>query len=146
MRSAVGEVVGLLVHCCGLEELCVREANMGQGGQEDGSDEEGGGSGEGEEEGLGDGDGLRQGSDGHSGYGRSTGGLSDGENEEPGEGLGGVVGRMRELALVGRKRTDALRHGKRAKAEMRSAFRSVLAVVEQSQVRNGGRGQKWERG
>jgi plasmid stability protein len=42
---------------------------------------------------------------------------------------------MRELAVGGQKRVDVLRHGKRAKAEMRSAFRSVLAVVEQSQVR-----------
>uniref|UniRef100_A0A7S3QK82 Interferon-related developmental regulator N-terminal domain-containing protein n=1 Tax=Dunaliella tertiolecta TaxID=3047 RepID=A0A7S3QK82_DUNTE len=132
VRGAVGEAVGLLVHCCGLGELCTREANgqgsIGESDQE--ADVE-------EDEGLDD---NGAGTEGVQGDGHVCGGdkkiasSEEEEREEDMQGLGGVVGRMRELAVVGKKRTDTLRHGRRAKAEMRSAFRSVLAVVEHSQV------------
>lgn len=139
VRSAVGETVGLVVHCCGLGELCVREANGG------GSYDEGGES-EGECEGEFDGEGEREEGNGLQ-EDRESGLQGDGENvsheqgstEQGGansaDGLGGIVGRMRELACAGKKRTDDLRHSRRDKAEMRAAFRSVLEVVEQSQVR-----------
>ncbi|KAF5829468.1 interferon-related developmental regulator-domain-containing protein [Dunaliella salina] len=133
VRNAVGEAVGTLVHCCGLGELCTREAN-GQGETGD-SDLEADGE---EEEGLEDHDVEAEGVQGNrhtceEGRRGASSGVEEGE-EGVQQGLGGVVGRMRELAAVGKKRTDALRHGRRAKAEMRSAFRSVLAVVEHSQV------------
>jgi len=121
VRSAVGEAVALVVHCCGLGDLCVQEANSQGGGEGVESEDEEAEDFRGKKYVHSNGEGVRNGRE-----------HEDGSGEEGG--LGSVVGRMRELAMVGKKRTDDLRHGRRAKAEMRSAFRSVLAVVEQSQV------------